>query len=361
VRRWIGVLAAACAAVFLSSCGGGTQPAASAAPQPQQFAAAPTPNVLDANALFDWASAHYPQYFSGSYQAGVSGVYTYRYYAATGNYVGVDSTNHWAWVLGPVSGGALLAVGTMSSFECKVFPANCPTPMPSSPLVALAGVYTGTTNGPSPNSLFIFGPDGRFVGYNLDASTTHMDVFYGTAGALTGEWAAAGATAQHVTYDGGGTPAVQGPAVLAGTDVYATSLSGTVLSNGVSPLVPLVGSSLSLTYNWQSSAPASLDIVGGVYSVPALGEAVTVNPSTGALTGFVKTNCSISGLVSVPDARRNIYNISATLSGTACAANASVQLLGYYYTADNGQQSLVMVATIPGVAGVLPLTIIRHG
>ena len=73
--------------------------------------------------VFAFAEANYPSLFStavgpfgisptdGQYQQ-----YSYRYYPSTGNYLAVD-TSGVIWILGPVSGGNILSVGSAESFR----------------------------------------------------------------------------------------------------------------------------------------------------------------------------------------------------------------------------------------------------
>jgi hypothetical protein len=120
-------LALLCACAVVAGCGGGRQETASAADFVQPAArAALTANTPDATHMLDWAELHYPQFFP-SHQPDQTGYgYTYRYYAETGNYVGVSGSD--VAVLGPISGGAILNVGTLPGFACDVDPAACGRP-----------------------------------------------------------------------------------------------------------------------------------------------------------------------------------------------------------------------------------------
>ncbi len=86
-------------------------------------AAAATPTPAD---FMDWAERAYPQYFPGPATNQSSGVYIYRFYPDTGNYVGVSGNR--ALVYGPLSNNALLDVGALSDFTCRVHPADCGLP-----------------------------------------------------------------------------------------------------------------------------------------------------------------------------------------------------------------------------------------
>lgn len=83
-------------------------------------AAAPT---IDATALMDWAETAFPEFFPSRESNRLADPYVYRYYASTGNYLGV-SGQHVA-VLGPISGGQVLNVGTLAQFRCRVLARAC--------------------------------------------------------------------------------------------------------------------------------------------------------------------------------------------------------------------------------------------
>lgn len=116
---------ASMAAALLLGCGGGDPdrvetgtPNASSAMR--RALAVRTP---DATELFDWAEKTYSQFFPGHQFNQSFDTFTYRYYPATGNYVGLSGTT--ISVLGPISGGSILVVGQVSDFACLVYPADC--------------------------------------------------------------------------------------------------------------------------------------------------------------------------------------------------------------------------------------------
>lgn len=127
----------------LVGCGGG-EPAANEAPavtaqsarstqnksaQASQAAqaatAAPRP-LLDVDLLLNWAERAYPQFFPSHESNQESSPYTYRYYPATGNYVGVAGPD--VYILGPFSGDVIQRVGSREDFRCSVTPSDCPAP-----------------------------------------------------------------------------------------------------------------------------------------------------------------------------------------------------------------------------------------
>ena len=79
-------------------------------------AAAPALTVTD---LLDWAERQYPELFPGHQADLQSPPFVYRYYPATGNYVGVSGTD--VYLLGPASGGVLLRAGAMADFAPLVY------------------------------------------------------------------------------------------------------------------------------------------------------------------------------------------------------------------------------------------------
>lgn len=85
-------------------------------------AAAPVP---DAQALMDWAEKAYASNFPGHPATQTAAPYAYRYYAATGNYIGVAGSG--VWLLGPLAGSSTtpLYVGDLSDFSCRVYAADC--------------------------------------------------------------------------------------------------------------------------------------------------------------------------------------------------------------------------------------------
>jgi uncharacterized protein (DUF1800 family) len=78
-------------------------------------AAAPAP-VPSASELMDWAEHAYSSYFPGPQTDQTSAPYLYRYYPATGNYLGVS--NGRVYIYGPVAGDTteVVDVGALSDF-----------------------------------------------------------------------------------------------------------------------------------------------------------------------------------------------------------------------------------------------------
>ena len=115
---------ASAAALLAAGCGGGEQPPDTAAKAATEKRAAVTP--VDATALMNWAELNFPQFFPSRETNQIFAPYIYRFYPATQNYLGVDGDV--IQVLGPISGGVILTVGTVSGFACQVIINDCIAP-----------------------------------------------------------------------------------------------------------------------------------------------------------------------------------------------------------------------------------------
>lgn len=116
-----------CAAMALSSCGGGDSgaPSSQRAAAPQALVAAQVPAALDAAGFMDWAESLFPSFFPGHPSNQSLPPFTYRRYS-TGNIVAV--ADDVVYVLGPVTGNVPLALGALGQFTCRVLPQNCTSP-----------------------------------------------------------------------------------------------------------------------------------------------------------------------------------------------------------------------------------------
>ena len=132
---WRPLALAAGAAAALAACGGGEETQLPAAMQSTRDAidhptligqpplrALGAAQTLDATTLMDWAETAYPQYFPGHQANLQSDPYLYRYYPQTQNYLGVAGGD--VYVLGPLTGNALMRVASMADFNCRVY-ADC--------------------------------------------------------------------------------------------------------------------------------------------------------------------------------------------------------------------------------------------
>lgn len=170
LRPGLTALLAAAATALLTSCGGDDATRAqatalpAAGPAPLLAAAAPRSRTLavvtdpkavaEIERLMDWAESAFPQYFPTHQATQTADPYRYRHYPQTDNYLGVDGV--FIRVLGPISGGAVLDVGTLDDYACSVSIATCLPPgfarQPASLTVAPGTVVSFSaelTGGPS--------------------------------------------------------------------------------------------------------------------------------------------------------------------------------------------------------------------
>ena len=97
----------------------GLMPTRPSAASMQRLAASTTLRTPGPAELMDWAEAAYADYFPGHESDRVEEPYVYRHYTATGNYLGVADGQ--VYLLGTVSGGALLRVGSLADFAPRVY------------------------------------------------------------------------------------------------------------------------------------------------------------------------------------------------------------------------------------------------
>jgi hypothetical protein len=163
-----------CLALLLISCGGGLSDNVSTHGVPQvaaqRAAASPQPN--DIEALFHWAESAYPSYFPGPQPTQQSGIDTYRYYPATGNYIDLAGDN--IYLSGPIVDGAqAVPVGKIGDFACRVYPGSCDGPAGS------AGSWSSAETVDIPNDRYQIAIDNAgdallFGGHSESDPITHI-------------------------------------------------------------------------------------------------------------------------------------------------------------------------------------------
>jgi len=84
--------------------------------------------------LTAWAELSYPAFFGGPNVQGVHEIYQYRGYPQTGNFVGL--TGNSVYLLGPLTGGAVQYMGSLTEYACLARPDLCETSRPLSALQA---------------------------------------------------------------------------------------------------------------------------------------------------------------------------------------------------------------------------------
>lgn len=80
-------------------------------------------DIVNSAALFQFAQQTFPTVFSGSPPTEFIGPYEYRYYSATGIYLGFSGYE--VYLLGPTTDGVVAKIGTMQDYACAAFPSDC--------------------------------------------------------------------------------------------------------------------------------------------------------------------------------------------------------------------------------------------
>lgn len=118
---------------LLAGCGGGgpepARPQAAVRPAAAAAPATAASSAIKPEQLFGWAEQQHAALFpkgAATQQLTAAGVaYTLRYYASTGNYLGVGLNDGLVWGYGPFNGLQLQSFGTLGSYACAVDRALC--------------------------------------------------------------------------------------------------------------------------------------------------------------------------------------------------------------------------------------------
>jgi len=109
-----------CTALFAPMADPPAQQPSAAEGAPQRAAHAP----FTWSSFLAWASSAYPQLFAGSFEDGVAGQYSYRYWPQTDHYLAVAGGES-LYALGPATDWEIVYIGRLSALLCFVYPANC--------------------------------------------------------------------------------------------------------------------------------------------------------------------------------------------------------------------------------------------
>ena len=132
----------ACVATFVPMATNVAKAAKAAVSASAASLAAP-PRAVDATAFMDWAQTRFANFFPGAQPTIVRTGFVVRYYPESGNFLAVTNEGN-VYVLGEVTGGALVLVGNVSAFACVIYPESCPAQV--SAITALAPLsYSRTT------------------------------------------------------------------------------------------------------------------------------------------------------------------------------------------------------------------------
>jgi hypothetical protein len=118
------------ALILLVSCGGGSHPDTAPTAAPARAALKPlaAPSTLTAAEAMDWAEAHFPSQFPpAGKSSGFVAPYTYRYYPASGNYLGISTgaPDVAVYLHGNITGGQVTRLAALREYTCTVRPQDC--------------------------------------------------------------------------------------------------------------------------------------------------------------------------------------------------------------------------------------------
>ncbi|MBI5259899.1 MAG: hypothetical protein HY855_25590 [Burkholderiales bacterium] len=279
---------------------------------------------LSVTELFDWAERTYPQYLPSHQANRTLGIYTYRYYPESQNHLAVAGET--IYVQGPLTGGSLHAVGTLTEFVCQVFPDSCsPDPKPCNAVPS----WTVGSNTCTPNSDQT-GP------VNSGISVSYVDSTGSTRG-----------TATYSCLDGSltvkGTPTCEQAAPLAcNTEGLSwTVATNTCVANPGEPTQLASGETHVFRASSGKVGSASYSCTNGVLSATAVPACDIPTPVTcpvvaSAITWTVGGNACVADTapVSIPGGGSFLFTDSTgTPTGAAiftCTASGMVQGAGAY-------------------------------
>lgn len=163
---------------MVAACGGGqtdgqlgTPPGRSDAPSPRPLAASDSTAL--ANALMNYGEQHFPAYFPTSAPTQSYDIYLYRYYPATGLYLGVANAH--VYVMGGAFGSVPLDVGRVSDYIAADATAPAVTRQPASTTVKVgepASFSLAATGVPAPTLQWQRSDDGGGTWVDLAGATS---------------------------------------------------------------------------------------------------------------------------------------------------------------------------------------------
>jgi hypothetical protein len=297
--------------------------------------------TITADVLFSWAQTTFPTLFPGAPATVTGAGFVYRLYSS-GNAIGVTSTlagvpSGTVLLLGPITGNALVSVGTLSSLNCTVAPGNCngnPGTGTGGGISSYADCFSGTlvftpghtyqidqsnsTNGnvvQTTSTLYTVNPQTTFrsnTATELVADTTVLTSTSGGAGttshskiysALTGSTYSTYGLILTVPITGIGTfdetiyydPPLQTPTNLTVGQTYSVN---TVLrySSSNSLFSSFLPSALNLSYTFTFVGSESVTTPAGTFTACKTTAPATGANSTGVVTNWIVASGRYQGM-----------------------------------------------------------------
>lgn len=141
--------------------------------------------------------------------------------------------------------------------------------------------------------------------------------------------------------------------------VEAATYTGTFIANNRISVTTSSGGSLSATYASIYDQPASLAALAGTYSgtgitgsTSAQSTPITIS-STGAITVPVSGGCGATGTATPRASGKNIFDVSVTFNGTACALGNGSITTGVGYFNSTTRRLLVLALNAPKTDGFI--------
>ena len=206
-----------------------TELSAATAPLPEnpQTSDAPLRLVsVTPTALFNWAQVAFPFFFPGAYIEDAAyvpgyGTFLYRYYYASGNYLGV--LNDYVYIYGPVAGWLVTPVGSLDDFSCAIY--GC---TPARTFITWTNSVNGVVVKDAGNESFAFYSDSRCLySYARQQETTNFCLYSGQS---YGSFAGVYVQVMAATSSTGGCLAVLADMYGRQIDIYTNSAGIQIVS-----------------------------------------------------------------------------------------------------------------------------------
>jgi hypothetical protein len=353
----------------------------------------------DAAAVMDWAQRTYPILFPGTPSTTTQSPFVYRYYSSTRNYLGV--ANQTVFVLGPLTNNALVAVGSLSDFTCRIYPEQCVTATAAD----LSGVYTAYATHGERYTLTLdagqgtyefrglvstgYTASGRFTAgaqarsYLFTGSGVANKGFRSVNGLVVGSFDFGPGTVPFVAARNFATSAAEAAGVYnnlgvtAFTDgtrdsaIYSSRIDadgtlhicnhGTVYAIGLCPFEAVQTYTLTVSGTQFTATPASSNITGGLFTFRV---ALAGGERTYLMTGLNTTSGTRFFRIGVPES--GDFPAGSALGGTTLGEWGTANFTGTSYASSgigaSGQPvSLTGSLGTPGLVGPTGLRIFQSG
>ena len=131
----------------------------------------------------------------------------------------------------------------------------------------------------------------------------------------------------------------------------ASTLTGSVIPGSSLTITSSSGGTGSLIYNTSYNTPATLAAIAGSYTgwsvtKSTLAQSVTFSIAQNGSISSSYTNCTVSGSVTPRASGKNVYNVTTTFTGSACALGNGVTTSGVAVLDASSGSSRLYVSTL---------------